>query len=126
MKKISIEKAKKHLQAKVEREKAAKQKEFESIVLACEKLQGIWEKYNVQKVFLYGSVIDGSFTETSDIDIAIDVRIDYDAFLKLYSEVDICFHRDIDIRLLEELPFSKGIREKGVIVYERKNHHIKK
>lgn len=79
----------------------------------------LWGKYNLDKVYLYGSITGGRVHRESDIDIAVEGPIGYEQLLRLYGEVDRCFSREVDIRRLEEIPFREDIRKKGVVVYEK-------
>lgn len=117
--KIDIEVAGAYL---LEKEKIRQQKhreEFEQTIKIIRDLANLWEKYNVERVYLYGSIARLKTHNHSDIDIALEGDIDYRQLLRLYGEVDKHFSREIDIRILDELPFKDTIKEKGVMAYER-------
>lgn len=123
---LNIEKIKANLLKKEKNALLLKQKEQEEIIASLKKLKHVWEKYGTEKVYLYGSFADLSFNKYSDIDIAIQSDIKFEAFLKLYSEVNKHFKRQVDVRVLSELPFIDEVKSKGILIYERKNSNFKK
>ena len=117
--KIDIKKAKAYL---LEKENLHRQKQQEELKKTAKKIKDlvhIWNKYNIKRVYLYGSITREKVHHQSDIDIAVEGDISYQQLLSLYGEVDKHFSREIDIRILEELPFKKTVKEKGVVAYER-------
>lgn len=123
---IDIQTVKDYLSEKHEKIKTLKIKERDEIISTFMKLSNLWGKYGVERVYLYGSVAELSFHKYSDIDIALEPFIDFETLLKLYSEINRYFKKEVDIRLLSELPFSEKIRKEGIILYERKNSSLKK
>ena len=120
---LQIENVKKYLVEKEERENLLRQKERERIISGLKALGSVWDKHRVRRVYLYGSFTDMTFHKYSDIDIAIEPDIPFDELLSLFSEVNKYIGREVDVRLLSELPFSETVRRSGFIVYERKNSH---
>ncbi|UCH92225.1 MAG: nucleotidyltransferase domain-containing protein [Candidatus Aminicenantes bacterium] len=114
---IDIEKVKAYLREKEKNRQQKHQEEFQQTAKKLKELGHIWKKYNINKVYLYGSLAQGKIHNQSDIDIAVEGNISYQQLLSLFTEVDRHFSREIDIRILEELPFREAIREKGVMVY---------
>jgi predicted nucleotidyltransferase len=123
MAEIIIEKAKDFLLKKEQAETLFKLEVRKRIVSELKKLGSIWEKYGVEKAYLYGSMADMTFNRYSDIDIAVEPDISYENQLKLFSEINRHIKREVDIRVLKELPFAEKIIRTGFIVYERKNSH---
>jgi len=123
---LNIDKIRAYLLKKEENSRALKQKEQKEIIINFKKLNEIWEKYGIEKVYLYGSFADLSFNRNSDIDIAIEPDIGFESLLKLYSEINRYFKREVDIRALNDLPFIDKVKSKGVLIYVRKNRNIKK
>jgi len=112
---------------KREKSKASlRQEEKEQIVSDLKALTMLWRKYKLDRVYLYGSFADLTFHKASDIDLAIEPEIGFEDLLKLNSEVNKYFKREIEVRLLKELPFSEKVKREGVVVYERENSHIEK
>lgn len=116
---IVVENVRRYLLEKERQEVLLKQKERDVIIQRLKELDSLWTRYRISKVYLYGSFADMTFQEYSDIDVAIEPAIDYDTLLHLYSEVDKHLEREIDIRLLSELPFADKVREEGIVIYER-------
>jgi predicted nucleotidyltransferase len=104
-----------------EKEELRKQKSLDELKLTAKKLGDLgptWKKYNIKKVYLYGSLTVGSLHSESDIDIAVEGNINYQQLLELWGEVDRRFTREVDVRSLEELPFKETVRKKGMVVYD--------
>lgn len=116
---IDIEKVKAFLQEKENTRLKKQQAELADAGKILKNLAHIWEKYNIAKVYLFGSIIDSKLHRQSDIDIAVEGNINYRQLLHLYTEVDRHFSREIDIRLLDEIPFKEDIKKRGIVVYEK-------
>ena len=72
------------------------------------------KKYHWDEAYLFGSVAHkGKFRENSDIDIAIEGlnRLDHYA---LTGDISEFLNMRVDVVLLEECPFAKSIKEKGL------------
>lgn len=123
MAEIIIEKVKDFLLKKERAETLFKQEIREKIIAELKALESIWEKYNLGKVYLYGSLADMTFNRYSDIDTAVEPEISFEDQLKLFSEVNKHIKREVDVRLLKELPFPDKVKRTGVLIYERKNSH---
>ncbi len=104
----------------------SKKREKTKIISQLKSVKSIWEKYGIKRVYLYGSFIDMTFYNYSDIDVAVEPEISFEDLLHLYSEINNCIQREVDIRLLNELPFSQKIKKNGIIIYERKNNYTEK
>ncbi|MEW6379028.1 MAG: nucleotidyltransferase domain-containing protein [bacterium] len=112
---------------KRERSRAcSRQEERDKIVSGLQALTMIWRKYQLDRVFLYGSLADLTFHRGSDIDLAIEPEVGFEEQLRLYSEINRHFKREVDVRLLKELPFSEKVIREGIVVYERENSHTEK
>lgn len=115
---IDIEKVRRYLKEKDNRDQRKREKELKNIIKTLKNLSDIWKKYRVKKVYLYGSTAEGLLYQDSDIDIAVQGQVSFQDLLHLFSEIDRHFARDIDVRSLEELPFKEKVLETGVLVYE--------
>lgn len=56
------------------------------------------EKYKIRKIGIFGSFADGTFSDTSDIDILVE----FDetpgwSFFQLNRELESVFHRNVDL-----------------------------
>jgi predicted nucleotidyltransferase len=77
-------------------------------------LTALEKKYHWDEAYLFGSVAQkGTFKENSDIDIALEGlnRLDHYAITGDISEFLV---RRVDVVLLEECPFAKAIKVKGL------------
>jgi len=117
--KKEIEKAKANLIKMENLRQKKKQEELRLTIKKIRTLANIWNKYKIERVYLYGSIPRLRTHSQSDIDIAIEGSIDYQQLLNLYCEVDRYFSREIDIRTMDQLPFKESIKKKGVIAYEK-------
>jgi predicted nucleotidyltransferase len=120
MKNIDIEQVKKFLIEKEEKIKSQKATEKEKIIRKLKNLNSLWEKYNIKKIYLYGSFTGLGFQADSDIDLAIDGKIEFKKLLELIAETQKQFKREVDIRLLDEIPYKAKVLRTGAVVYERK------
>lgn len=123
---LNIVKIRTYLLKKEEKIRTLKQKEQKEIIVKLRNLSRMWEKYGVDKVYLYGSIADLSFNRNSDIDLAIEPDIGFEALLKLYQEINRYFEREVDIRVLNTLPFIDKVKSGGILIYVRKDSNIKK
>ena len=118
---MELLKIKSYLSEKEKKERLLKEQERDAIIVKLVGLKSVWKKYKIKKIYLYGSLVDLTFCKYSDVDLAVESEMEYDVFLKLSSEVDRGFGREVDLRLINELPFAQQVREKGLLIYERKN-----
>lgn len=82
------------------------------------RIQEIAIKYNVNKIYLFGSCIR-SFREPNDIDLAVE-GIEDRLFFKFYGELILNLSKPVDvINLKEKSMFNNIIKTKGVLIYER-------
>jgi predicted nucleotidyltransferase len=91
-------------------------RDFKAIVVE------IARRYNPQRIYQWGSLIDGGhFTELSDIDIAVEGIGDPQTFFELLGTAEKITRFDLDIVQMEHLhpAYADGIRRRGRIVYER-------
>ena len=101
---------------KNKKEKELSQKRKKAIKKAHTIGKKLKEIYNVDKVVLFGSIVEDKFWGHSDIDIAIK-DIKEENYLEVYNEMlEIAFPFKLDLILLEKAPASlkKKIKNKGV------------
>lgn len=115
---ISLKDIKKYLINKEHSNIALKLKEREEVLSILKGLTYIWQEYKIQEVYLYGGFVNMSFYKYSDID--------YEKFLRICSKLNRHFKRDVDVRLLDELPFKEKVKKEGILIYERKNTYSQK
>ncbi len=123
---VDTKRVKNYLLKKQKDIRVSREREKTKIILQLKSVKSIWEKYGLKRVYLYGSFTDMSFYDYSDIDVAVEPEISFEDLMHLYSEINRCVQREVDIRLLNELPFSQKIKKKGIVIYERKNNYTKK
>jgi predicted nucleotidyltransferase len=124
---LDINKIKNFLKKREEETKRKKQHERDEIIKRIKALSSLFDKYfPIKRVYLYGSYADMSFHEHSDIDIAIDPDIEFEDALRLYTEIDKYFRKELDLRSLKYLPFPEKIKKYGIVVYERKDSYTQK
>ncbi|SMC08822.1 type VII toxin-antitoxin system MntA family adenylyltransferase antitoxin [Nitratiruptor tergarcus] len=78
--------------------------------------------YHPKKIILFGSHAKGYATKQSDIDIAIDLPIDFRSKRKLKEEVEkLSGLLSVDIVFLNEADknFQKQIEKEGKVLYEK-------
>jgi len=86
------------------------------------KIRPVAERYGVEKVYLFGSVARGNYTEDSDYDFCIEkgkVR-DLFTFSGLRSEMERVIGAEIDLVTTKAVPpeILKEIRGEWVLIYE--------
>lgn len=80
------------------------------------------KKYNPDRIILFGSRAKGTATKSSDIDIAVDLDLDYREERKLKEKLDeISGLYSVDIVFLPKIKeeFKQQILKEGVTLYER-------
>ncbi|MEJ5173224.1 MAG: nucleotidyltransferase domain-containing protein [Hydrogenothermaceae bacterium] len=81
------------------------------------------KNYNPDRVILFGSRARGTATKSSDIDIAVDLNLDYREERKLKEKLDeISGLYTVDVVFLPKVKeeFRQQILKEGVVLYERK------
>lgn len=121
MKNINIGQVKRFLIEKEEKILCQKANEQEKIICKLKDLNQLWEKYKIEKIYLYGSFTGLGFQADSDIDLAVEGKVGFKELLELIAETQKQFGREVDIRLLDELPYKAKVLRTGAVVYERKH-----
>ena len=78
------------------------------------------KKYNPKKVILFGSRVRGDFKKNSDIDIAVDINLDYRGIRKLKEKTDVISGLySVDLVFFNEIEddFRKKILKEGKVLY---------
>jgi predicted nucleotidyltransferase len=81
----------------------------------------------IERVYLFGSVLlPGAMHQNSDIDVAVDTRLSAEDYFAFWRDLERAAPGwQIDLRELEEEGhFAAGVRERGMVVYERTDTHI--
>ncbi|MBI1930405.1 nucleotidyltransferase domain-containing protein [Candidatus Poribacteria bacterium] len=85
--------------------------------IECAKL--LVEKFGAQKVYLFGSLVDGRFHLRSDIDLAVEglePRLYFKALSKVY---DLSGGFEVDLVPLEDCKFRETVLREGKLLYAK-------
>ena len=92
--------------------------EIEDIIQKCAK---VFEKYDVNFCYLFGSYAKGRATSTSDVDLLISVNIKGLKFFGLVEELREALHKRVDVldinQLKDNLELTEEILRDGVKIY---------
>lgn len=71
-------------------------------------LHALCRQYGVQRLYAFGSVVQGTFSEDSDVDLLVKFEqrlqpADVDTFLDLYERLQSLFGREVDLLTVEQL-----------------------
>ena len=122
---VDTKRVKNYLLKKEKDTRVSKEKEKTKIILQLRSVKSLWERYGLKGLFVR-FICRYDLYDCSDVDVAIEPEIPFEDLLHLYSEINNCLQREVDIRLLNELPFSQKIKKKGIVVYERKDIYPEK
>ena len=80
------------------------------------------EKYGAQRILLFGSLKTGGFTESSDIDLAVE-GIKAEDFFAALAAVNRVSRFAVDLKPLEDLEpyFHSRVYLEGELIYEKDN-----
>ncbi|BAF69255.1 type VII toxin-antitoxin system MntA family adenylyltransferase antitoxin [Nitratiruptor sp. SB155-2] len=87
-----------------------------------EEIVNYLKTYNPKKIILFGSHAKGYATKYSDIDIALEIPLDFRSKRKLKEEVDrLSGLLSVDIVFFNEADknFKKQIEKEGKVLYEK-------
>lgn len=93
-----------------------------AIDIQSDKLQTICERYGVKKLSIFGSLIHGTATDKSDLDILVEFLPDRTpgfAFVDLEDELSALFHRKVDLHTASSLSqyFRENVIREAQMVY---------
>ena len=78
------------------------------------------KKYNIQKIILFGSYAQGTNTERSDIDIAVEMpQANYTALYQIKEDLENKLHTNVDIvRIRKNMNrfLLSHIQHEGIVV----------
>ena len=79
------------------------------------------QRFGVRRIGLYGSYAHGTQTESSDIDLVVELKEPrFDALAGLYIYMEQILGREVDIRRLSkkvDTPFKRTIEREALFVY---------
>jgi len=121
----TIEKARRGLRQRTEKRRAELHKRYCAAVRDSEAIIAmIKRQFNPPRIYQWGSLLDESrFSEISDIDIAVDGVPDARTLFAMLGEAERLTDFPVDLVDLEKIDplHARSIREKGTLVYERKD-----
>ena len=86
-----------------------------------EKITPVCRRYDIDKVFLFGSYARGEANEQSDIDFRVDLgqKLKGLAVAGFYADMEEALGQKIDIMTTRQLPeeFLRNIRQEEVQIY---------
>ena len=85
-----------------------------------EEIKAIAQKYDIDKVLLFGSRARGDFHRASDIDLAVEGEQVDQFILEVREETSTLLNYDIiDLKRLKQGVFWNTIQKEGIILYEK-------
>lgn len=92
-------------------------------------LQSIFEKYEIDKVWLFGSFLTGNYDDNSDIDIVYkrNQSFSFDDELNIFNFIndlqDNSLNREVDVTNIKNIQknskISNTIKQEMVLIYNR-------
>ena len=87
------------------------------------RLSPVFDAYGVQRAVLFGSVVKGTATEKSDVDLLVDSRLKGLRFVGLLEAVHAALLLPVDLLDVTHIetgsPIDREIRTTGVTIYEK-------
>lgn len=85
-------------------------------------LKSIFEKHNVKKAVLFGSVAKNKNSIDSDVDILVDSKLKGFSFLGLVEDIRQTLNKEVDVidvkHINSDSIIEKEIRKTGVLIYD--------
>ena len=83
-------------------------------------IKAIAQKYDIDRVLLFGSRARGDFHRASDIDLAVEGEQVDQFILEVREETSTLLNYDIiDLKRLKQGVFLNTIQKEGIILYEK-------
>lgn len=86
-----------------------------------EKLQPVFQKYNIKKAVLFGSYAKGCAQGNSDIDIMVDSNLRGLAFFGLLEDTVNIIGENVDLldksQIINSSDIQKEIESTGIVIY---------
>jgi predicted nucleotidyltransferase len=113
-----------HLRTRQERQHQAREQQRRAVLQAlCAAVRSIFPRFpSVQRAYLFGTVLrPGALRSTSDIDIAVEGRLNAEDYFALWRELERAVGGwPIDLVELDRgVHFADRVRELGMLIYER-------
>ncbi|MBQ8040911.1 MAG: nucleotidyltransferase domain-containing protein [Lachnospiraceae bacterium] len=92
--------------------------ELKDIIRKCSK---VFEKYEVNFCYLFGSYAKGKATETSDVDLLISTNVKGLKFYGIVEEIRTTLHKKVDVldmnQLKDNIELTEEIFKDGIKIY---------
>ena len=92
--------------------------ELKDIIRKCSK---VFDKYEVNFCYLFGSYAKGKATETSDVDLLISTNVKGLKFYGIVEEIRTTLHKKVDVldmnQLKDNLEITEEIFKDGIKIY---------
>ena len=93
-----------------------------------DKLFELCEKHRVKELYLFGSVLNENFNDTSDVDLLVqfhqmDLMDYFDNYMDLKEHLEHLFNRTVDLvenQAIKNPIFRRIVEREKLLVYERK------
>ena len=86
-----------------------------------EKCSNIFQKYDINFCYLFGSYAKGKATDSSDVDLLISVNLTGLKFYGLVEEIRTVLHKKVDVlhlnQLKDNLELTQEILKDGIKIY---------
>lgn len=94
------------------------------IHLSYEEIKQFCQRYSIQKLSLFGSVLRDDFTRESDVDILVEFQPGKTpglAIVTIEDELSNIINRKVDLRTLADLScyFRSEVLKEAIIIYEQ-------
>ena len=102
------------------RRKAARESEIgaEKLQKEISALSPVFERYSLDKVYLFGSVQKLTFHKDSDIDLYVE-NLEADQFWNLWRDLEESLDHPVDLYYQSDDPvFIEKIKDRGKLIYE--------
>ncbi|MCX6256983.1 MAG: nucleotidyltransferase domain-containing protein [Bacteroidia bacterium] len=94
-----------------------------------DKLKELCDNHKVKELYLFGSILNDQFNDSSDIDMLIlfnqvNLLEYFDNYMDLKEKLELLFHRPVDLvenQAIKNPIFRKVIEREKKLVYERKS-----
>ena len=102
---------------------------MDQIDLYRDRLVTLCELHNVQQFYLFGSILNAKFNDSSDVDVLVqfgDVELMeyFDNYMDLKEKLEELFQRPVDLvenQAIRNPIFRKVVDREKLLVYERKS-----
>lgn len=88
-----------------------------------DKLNPVFDRYNISRAILFGSFAKGTATTKSDLDLLVDSHLKGFMFCGLMSAIQEAVDMPVDVldvaHIEEDSPIDREIKQTGVLIYEK-------